>query len=674
MDTIAYQDSLLAGIIVDWIDTYAWNEALYTLAYAFIESTQSPRAPELSESLPSELPSRQSIRTSCLDILRPLAVARQANPAITELTSRFALSPQEIDLVVFFYAYCSLSTLEAYFDKLPLWDQIRRLARLSHQAGTEVLDSLRFNGRLYQIGIGSAEGHGFKMPPHDIFFGLATPIIAYIGTEGTRSLASFVLEHEERPTLPLAAYDLPEATVIAAQTTLRVSRGKATLLLYGKPGTGKTEFSRSLCASTGMEAFFLRDDPVMGKRNFSSLLLASRLADPDKEVLIIDEADALLNIEYGFFPPPESSPKKSMVNEFLDTTPARMIFISNRTIQIPDSIIRRFSYHLGFEDFGPTQRLKIWDALTPPQGLFTEIERQKLASRYKANPARVRQVIDICSCYSESSEAALSVMDLATDMLSRSDELMYGIAKKRNSQIRSYDARFLNMDTPVERLLQRIEDWKARFDGKSNGINLLLYGIPGTGKTAFAQYLADSLGLCPVVKRGSDLLSMWVGETEKNIRQAFKEAEGSALIIDEADSLLSSREQASHNWERTRTNEILTSMESFPGLFIASTNLRRVLDSASLRRFTFKIEFFATASERRLDLVSSYFPELAWKSHEAKLVSSLDSLTPGDVAVVAHRLEYETALTPNLVLDELRSEIACRNPERKPIGFAENWK
>ena len=209
---------------------------------------------------------------------------------------------------------------------------------------------------------------------------------------------------------------------------------------------------------------------------------------------------------------------------------------------------------------------------------------------------------------------------VAQDMLARSDELMYGIARHKSEQNLQYNARFLNLGVPVDDLLQSLVTWKARFPGTERGLNLLFYGMPGSGKTAFAHHLADYLGLNPIVKRGSDLMSPYVGMTEKAIHEAFHEAEGSVLIIDEADSLLSERQTAAHRWERSQTNEILTSMESFKGLFIASTNFKTALDSASFRRFTFKIEFRSTLPERRLELISTYFPELKWsKEDQVKL-------------------------------------------------------
>lgn len=78
-----------------------------------------------------------------------------------------------------------------------------------------------------------------------------------------------------------------------------------------------------------------------------------------------------------------------------------------------------------------------------------------------------------------------------------------------------------------------------------------------------------------LVRRGSDLMSMWLGGSEKNVAEAFREAEAenAVLLIEEVDSFLQDRRGAQRSWEVTLVNEMLTQMESFEGLFIASTNL-----------------------------------------------------------------------------------------------------
>jgi SpoVK/Ycf46/Vps4 family AAA+-type ATPase len=122
---------------------------------------------------------------------------------------------------------------------------------------------------------------------------------------------------------------------------------------------------------------------------------------------------------------------------------------------------------------------------------------------------------------------------------------------------------------------------------------LCLHGPSGTGKTEWARQLASALGRPLHVKRISELKGMFVGQTEQLIAAAFRDAEaaGAALLIDEADSLLGDRERASQQWEVSMVNEMLTCMERFEGVFMATTNRVDAMDTASARRFDFKVGF-----------------------------------------------------------------------------------
>ena len=88
-------------------------------------------------------------------------------------------------------------------------------------------------------------------------------------------------------------------------------------------------------------------------------------------------------------------------------------------------------------------------------------------------------------------------------------------------------------------------------------------------------------------------MSPYVGMTEKNIAKAFEQAQrdNAILLIDECDSFLADRRYAKQSWEVTQVNEMLTQMETFEGIFIASTNLMSNLDPATLRRFDLKVCF-----------------------------------------------------------------------------------
>jgi len=663
-------DGSLAGLLLDWLAATRWTEELFCLIREFAESV----GPDIGKrpAFAADGEAAEAQRKGLREELERAADRAPDNPAYAALAARFSLSSVELALLRFFHLYLIFYALEQYVDKLPEWEAIKRVARYVGTPERALLEAIGPSSRLVFLGLGTTDAHALRLPKCGITFGLSEQVLSFIGAENTRSFASFLLESPATPPLPLSAHDLPDLTVAAARATLMSSRGKPVLLLYGKPGTGKSEFARSLSVACGYSPCFLRHNRRTGQRSYSDLLLAARLVDPAREVLVIDEADELLNLEPGLFGSAGStdSIKKSMVNDFLDATTARIVFISNDTWRIPDSILRRFTFHLGFEDFGPLRRERVWNALDAETRVFSKKECGTLAASHKANPARIRQVIDVCAAMDRGVAAeTFDHVAVAEEMLSRSDEIMYGIPRREEWAPRVYDPAFLNLAMPVEELVESLERWKAGFARDSRGINLLFYGAPGTGKTAFAMHIAELLGFRPVVKRASDLFSSWVGETEKKIRAAFREAEGTVLVFDEADSLLSSRELAQYGWERSQTNEVLTSMESFKGLFIASTNFRKILDTASLRRFTFKVEFRPTAPARRKDLVESYFPGMRLTDRDSSALGSLDTLTPGDVAVAARRLEYSGSCEAARVISALREEVEARGAHCARIGF-----
>jgi SpoVK/Ycf46/Vps4 family AAA+-type ATPase len=203
----------------------------------------------------------------------------------------------------------------------------------------------------------------------------------------------------------------------------------------------------------------------------------------------------------------------------------------------------------------------------------------------------------------------------------------------------------------------------------------MFWGLPGTGKTEFAKYMARELGKDLLVKNMSDLSSKWVGDTEKNIAEAFREARaaGSMLFLDEADSLFIDRKTASHSWETSQTNELLTQMENFEGICICCTNLLDHIDEAALRRFSWKVKFLPLTPDGAEKLFRKYFlPEGAIPKAVKAGLQTTQNLTPGDFKTVWQRQQYrEKPATAVEILAELRKENSYkRNRTSGPIGFA----
>jgi SpoVK/Ycf46/Vps4 family AAA+-type ATPase len=128
------------------------------------------------------------------------------------------------------------------------------------------------------------------------------------------------------------------------------------------------------------------------------------------------------------------------------------------------------------------------------------------------------------------------------------------------------------------------------------GVSALFAGGSGTGKTLAAEVLAGELGLDLFVIDLSQVVSKYIGETEKNLRRVFDAAErgGALLLFDEADALFGKRSEVKDSHDRYANIEVsylLMRMEAYRGLAILTTNLKKALDSAFLRRLRFVVDF-----------------------------------------------------------------------------------
>ena len=140
--------------------------------------------------------------------------------------------------------------------------------------------------------------------------------------------------------------------------------------------------------------------------------------------------------------------------------------------------------------------------------------------------------------------------------------------------------------------------------GRGRGITALFAGPSGTGKTMAAEILAGHLRLALHRIDLAGVVSKYIGETEKNLRQVFDAAErsGSILMFDEADALFGTRTDVRDSHDRyanLEINYLLQRMEDYTGLAILATNRRSALDSAFLRRLRFIVEFPFPASAQR---------------------------------------------------------------------------
>ncbi len=457
-------------------------------------------------------------------------------------------------------------------------------------------------------------------------------------------------------------------------TKLLQSDSPCNILLYGNPGAGKTEFSKSIINETGLSAFIYKNE-IETKAGYMDRLFSYLTISKNDSVLIIDEAENILKAVESDYA--RTGKTKGLINKMLDNSKNKVIWIVNSIDSIADSTLRRFNYSLKFSEM-PKETLKAIAAKKIKNikiSANAKKEIVELFDKYKITGASIDYVMNGIEAFKDSSDKEL--LESVENILESNSLLLYGKTKEKNTTHPSYDLSALNTTTPVEDICDMVKNAVERFEisREKRGIRMLFYGLSGTGKTELARYLSKTLHKKLLLKRASDILGRFVGENEQNIRDAFLEAEetDSVLLFDEADTFFSDRQNAEKSWERTMVNEFLTQMEEFSGILICTTNLRSIMDPAIQRRFHIMTEFKALTKIGVESLLQKYFPEKQFPEPKIQALARYNSVTPGDFGSLNGRITFMPSerVTSDYILDEL---IEMQKEKSKTascsIGFA----
>ena len=210
------------------------------------------------------------------------------------------------------------------------------------------------------------------------------------------------------------------------------------------------------------------------------------------------------------------------------------------------------------------------------------------------------------------------------------------------------------------------------------GISVLFHGPSGTGKTLAAEVIASELDLDLLRIDLSQVVSKYIGETEKNLRRVFDAAEdgGAVLLFDEADALFGKRSEVKDSHDRYANIEVgylLQRMEAYRGLAILTTNVKGALDSAFLRRLRFVVAFPFPDPAQRAQIWERAFPEATPTARLEPAVLARLNVAGGSISNIALgaaflAAEDGTAVTPAHVLRAARSEYA---KHERPLTAAE---
>ncbi len=450
------------------------------------------------------------------------------------------------------------------------------------------------------------------------------------------------------------------------------------ILFHGPTGTGKTELARLIADTLKMPLHVVgRADPRGAMphpvERASSLRLGQRIAPVGRSLLLFDEVEDLFEqngVRRSGSHEFKARVSKQWLTDVLENNPIPTIWISNAMDGVDPAYLRRFRFAVELAEIGHRQRRKVFERHCGRALVGHSLET--VAEQSRASPAQI------------SSAAATARLlggrgDLDAPTIQRIlrpvEKLVTGMDPKSGAVFKAadYDISVVNCSVEARTLAERLAVWRP---SQAPGLSLCFYGPPGTGKSELAKYLAWRMERPVIYKHVSDIQSMWVGGTERNIARAFRQAEreDGLLLFDEVDSFLRDRSLAAQSWEATAVNEFLQQLENFRGVVVCTTNLSDVLDPASLRRFTFKIEFLYLRAVQAEALFWTTFGKTRRAASLALRVrdelEKMTRLTPGDFAIVKRRFAaLRERPTAERALAWLREECAAKGFRGERVGF-----
>ncbi|SFV90995.1 Cell division protein FtsH [hydrothermal vent metagenome] len=237
-------------------------------------------------------------------------------------------------------------------------------------------------------------------------------------------------------------------------------------------------------------------------------------------------------------------------------------------------------------------------------------------------------------------------------------------------------------------VFKKLREWGIKDKRKSIDARIIFYGAAGTGKTMTAMSLAKTLKKPILSFDCSKILSMYVGESEKNVRRIFddfkllskKAKVEPILLLNEADQFLSSRSEgagsSADKMHNQMQNIFLEQIEQFEGILIATTNLLGNIDKAFSRRFNYKIEFKKPGRKQRLRLWQFMLPEKADYAEDFDVEALAKyELTGGQINLIIKNTAYKVAVRKESIftqkdfLEEIEKELGSSFEGVKSMGF-----
>jgi SpoVK/Ycf46/Vps4 family AAA+-type ATPase len=393
----------------------------------------------------------------------------------------------------------------------------------------------------------------------------------------------------------------------------------AVLLFHGPPGTGKTLTAHAVADRLGLSVFNV-DVPTFIDHNEATRFLPAlfRAARHRRALLFFDECEMLFGDRR------RGNQLMTLLLTELERFDGIAILATNLPDFLDEALGRRILVNVGFPSPDRAARESIWRKHLPPElPLAPDVDIAALADRLELSGGLIKNAVLVAAAAAIQrargiEHAVVCHEDLETAARDHCRSAMAGgpaIPKVRLDDVvlpPPLAAMVLEMVQAARSRRTVLETWGL--GGKEDrglGIAALFHGEPGTGKTLCAEAVAGELCRPLMVASVPTLLSKWVGETEKNLAAAFTRARahGAVLLLDECDSLLRARgEASSSHHDDNVVNVILGLLERHDGLVILVTNLPAALDPAVNRRLAYRLRFPAPDAIARAAIWRRHIP------------------------------------------------------------------
>ena len=426
------------------------------------------------------------------------------------------------------------------------------------------------------------------------------------------------------------------------------------IIVAGPTGVGKSEVARAI-AATWDPRFLIADigkcAESAGRSLIAEVVEAVEDAGLEKRALVLD------NLHRHLF----SSSTSAEILDAAERANTRMVLCADALEDLPASLVSRAMLRVPLQGVRGHLATQVYRAAAPDAAIWLSDETQ-------FRPRQLRQAAALSGALSIAPMAAIHATQSNSADLLEPARTQLGLA----DLVVEDDVR-----EQIEELIGAIRTRNEVLDewgvghrlSRGRGISALFDGEPGTGKTMAAEVVAYEVGLPLRRVNIASLVDKYIGETEKNLHRLFLEARSSSyiLLFDEADSLFGSRTDVKGSNDRyanLEVNVLLQLMEEHGGIVLLTTNLKKNVDQAFLRRLGYKVTFDMPEEDLRKRIWTGMLPKAQCDATvEVATLAKVFPLAGGDIKSAVLRAAYRAASTKRKIsMTDLVecSELECQ--------------